>query len=228
MKRIVLALAVAAIALFVHEVRAQQQPAAVQLPTYSFFSTGTTVTVPDRGSVLLGGVKRSATGTSEFGIPLTPFRNRAFGMERSAIGTSVSVYIHDFEALEEQLLSQSTAGGYAHGPSPRAATWLGGEPWSAGRGASTAARPAPSVTQLQAVHAAEQAAWQESWKKDAGFYYERGQRAEQSGKPNVARIYYQMAARRADEPLKAEILARLAALESTSPAARVARTAPLP
>ena len=61
-----------------------QQGTAVQLPTFSYFTTNTTVSVPDRGSVYLGGVNRAASGRNEFGAPLLPFRNRSFGTERSA------------------------------------------------------------------------------------------------------------------------------------------------
>ena len=53
---------------------AQQGATTVQLPTYSFFSVNTTVTVPDRGSADLGGVNRVAEGRNEFGTPLLPFR----------------------------------------------------------------------------------------------------------------------------------------------------------
>ena len=56
------------------------QPAvAVQLPTFSFFSTNTAVSVPDRGSAYLGGVRRAQSDLRESGVPLlplVPFRNR--------------------------------------------------------------------------------------------------------------------------------------------------------
>ena len=61
-----------------------QQAAAVQLPTYSFFSVNTTVSVPDGGSVLLGGVSRGQDGQNELGPPISPFRNRSIGGSRSA------------------------------------------------------------------------------------------------------------------------------------------------
>ena len=68
-----------------------QVPATVQLPTYSFFSVGTSVSVPDRGSAYLGGVNRASTGSSEFGIPLRPFGNRSYGSQRSASSPSTAV-----------------------------------------------------------------------------------------------------------------------------------------
>jgi general secretion pathway protein D len=53
----------------------------VQLPTFSFVSVTTTVSVPDGGTVLLGGIKRLSEGRNEFGVPLlskVPYINRLF------------------------------------------------------------------------------------------------------------------------------------------------------
>ncbi len=53
----------------------------VQLPAFSFVSVVTTVSVPDGGTVLLGGIKRLNEGRNEFGVPLlskVPYINRLF------------------------------------------------------------------------------------------------------------------------------------------------------
>src|SRR4029079_6719707 len=53
----------------------------VQLPTFKFVSVVTTVSVPDGGTVLLGGIKRLNEGRDEFGVPLlskVPYVNRLF------------------------------------------------------------------------------------------------------------------------------------------------------
>jgi general secretion pathway protein D len=53
----------------------------VQLPTFSSVSVTTTVSVPDGGTVLLGGVKRLSEGRNEFGVPMLdklPYINRLF------------------------------------------------------------------------------------------------------------------------------------------------------
>ena len=53
----------------------------VQLPTFAFVSVTTTVSVPDGGTVLLGGIKRLSEGRSEFGVPILnklPYINRLF------------------------------------------------------------------------------------------------------------------------------------------------------
>ena len=53
----------------------------VQLPTFSFVSVTTTVSVPDGGTVLLGGIKRLKEGRNEYGVPgldKIPYINRLF------------------------------------------------------------------------------------------------------------------------------------------------------
>ena len=53
----------------------------VQLPTFSFITVTTTVSVPDGGTVLLGGIKRLSEGRNEFGVPMLnkiPYINRLF------------------------------------------------------------------------------------------------------------------------------------------------------
>ena len=217
-----------------------QQSTTVQLPTYSFFSTNTTVTVPDRGSVYLGGVKRAASGMNEFGSPLSPFRNRSFGTERSASGAWVSVYVHDFEAMDEYLLSQPAssprfdAASSSRRPQPAIAGWQ-----PRGAGASAAANDvwkrrldeasagsggpaAMSVADLRA----ERLHVEQTRRQEAVKWYERGQGAEASGKPNVARVYYQMAARRATGELKDRIAARLEAVSGSPPASKLAQSRP--
>jgi general secretion pathway protein D len=53
----------------------------VQLPTFNFTTVSTTVSVPDGGTVLLGGIKRLSEGRNERGVPLLsniPYINRLF------------------------------------------------------------------------------------------------------------------------------------------------------
>jgi general secretion pathway protein D len=53
----------------------------IQLPTFSFTTVSTTVSVPDGGTILLGGIKRLAEGRNEFGVPglsKLPYVNRFF------------------------------------------------------------------------------------------------------------------------------------------------------
>ena len=53
----------------------------VQLPTFAFTTVTTTVSVPDGGTVLLGGIKRMSEGRDERGVPMlskVPYINRLF------------------------------------------------------------------------------------------------------------------------------------------------------
>jgi len=53
----------------------------VQLPTFAFTTVTTTVSVPDGGTILLGGIKRLSEGRNERGVPMLsklPYINRLF------------------------------------------------------------------------------------------------------------------------------------------------------
>ena len=53
----------------------------IQLPEFLFTTVTTTVSVPDGGTVLLGGIKRLREGRNEFGVPIlskVPYINRLF------------------------------------------------------------------------------------------------------------------------------------------------------
>ena len=60
---------------------------------------------------------------------------------------------------------------------------------------------------------------------EAEKFFERGRQAEADGKPNVARIYYQMAVRRASGDLKKQALARLEAVAGPQPSEAIAQNA---
>ncbi|NUQ62624.1 MAG: hypothetical protein HUU20_09055 [Pirellulales bacterium] len=73
---------------------------------------------------------------------------------------------------------------------------------------STAVRPAASVEESRRIREEES----RRGNAEARACFDRAREAEQSGKLGAARVYYQMAARRADGALKAAILARLDAI----------------
>lgn len=83
----------------------------VQLPNFSFVSVTTTVSVPDGGTVLLGGIKRLSEGRNEFGVPLLsklPYINRLFtnvgiGRETQSLMMMVTPRIIIQEEEEERL-----------------------------------------------------------------------------------------------------------------------------
>ncbi len=83
----------------------------VQLPTFSFVTVTTTVSVPDGGTVLLGGIKRLSEGRNEFGVPIldkVPYLNRLFknvgiGRETQSLMMMVTPRIIIQEEEEERL-----------------------------------------------------------------------------------------------------------------------------
>ena len=83
----------------------------MQLPTFSFVTVTTTVSVPDGGTVLLGGIKRLSEGRNEFGVPILsklPYINRLFknvgiGRETQSLMMMVTPRIIIQEEEEERL-----------------------------------------------------------------------------------------------------------------------------
>ena len=73
---------------------------------------------------------------------------------------------------------------------------------------SSAGRAVPSVVEARRLRQLEQAAQN----GEAAVLYERGQTAEDGGKPGVAKIYYNRALKLASGDLRKRILARLKAL----------------
>jgi hypothetical protein len=83
---------------------AKAQQITVQQPQQQVFEVGTVVSVPDRGSAFLGGVRSAASGrNSAFGIP----GNVGAGGTISGATSSVHVTIHDFEAMDAALLREA-------------------------------------------------------------------------------------------------------------------------
>lgn len=83
----------------------------VQLPTFSFTTVSTTVSVPDGGTVLLGGIKRLSEGRNEQGVPMLsklPYVNRLFknvgiGRQTQSLMLMVTPRIVIQEEEEEKL-----------------------------------------------------------------------------------------------------------------------------
>jgi general secretion pathway protein D len=83
----------------------------VQLPTFSSVTVTTTVSVPDGGTVLLGGIKRLSEGRNEFGVPILdkiPYLNRLFknvgiGRETTSLMMMVTPRIIIQEEEEEKM-----------------------------------------------------------------------------------------------------------------------------
>lgn len=109
---------------------------AVQLPNYSSFSVNTTVVVPDRGGMWIGGGGHSSFG----GLRSAPPGQMLRTVRQGATGVGVAAWVHDHTELDRATLAKA-------GRTPRAtsapASWIGDE-------------GAPSIAALRRQRAAEQ------------------------------------------------------------------------
>jgi general secretion pathway protein D len=84
------------------------RPTFVNAPTTTQLNIQTTVTIPDGGSVLVGGYSRMSEGRNEFGVPvlgkvpyLAPgFRNVGYGRDVKSVRVIASVRIINLEEEE--------------------------------------------------------------------------------------------------------------------------------
>jgi hypothetical protein len=202
-----------------------QAPTTVQLPTFQVFSVNTTVSVPDGGGAYLGGINRAADSSVSRGIPfaskipgLGPLAgNRGISSTRSAAKMSVNATIIDHQELDAAVLAQAAAR-RTYRAADAASLVTNQKADFISRNLARAERPAevplaqaqPSVDEIRRRN--ELAAKDRDAEAEA--FFAKGVAAEEAGKPNVAKIYYQMVARRASGDLKAQADQRLAALQS--------------
>ncbi len=185
----------------------------VQLPAFGMFSTSTSLLVPDQGGTSLGGMDGASGGQSQAGLP--GLRNSAVGSSRASGNTQVRATVHDFQKADAALLGAGSGMANAAGEDPAARALAAARSSSAGQAA-------PSVAEARRFHEAEQ----DAQNAEARQWFERGQAAEEDAKPAAAKIYYQMAARRASGELRQSALARLAALGGGATATVASKPAP--
>jgi hypothetical protein len=185
-------------------------PTTVQLPTFSFFTVQTTVSVPDRGGAYLGGIGRGADSSTTRGIG--PLANRGLASSRGASGMSVHATIIDHHEIDQAILAQAAAErGAAANPAVAKAAAI-----SRTVGKSDSLDSVAAIREQQSAAAAKQAS-------EATEYFAKAQKAEADGKPGVATIFYQMVIRRDATQLKQQAQARLAALQNSKAASVAAR-----
>ncbi|MBW3598531.1 MAG: type II and III secretion system protein [Planctomycetes bacterium] len=208
MRSLIAAITVIASSALAADVHAQ----AVQLPTFRVFGVRTTVSVPDRGSALLGGVSRASSGSVSRGVPivgkapgLAPlFGGRAIGSTVGASNVGVTATIIDHRELDAAVLAEARRRRLAEGGA--AANMTAGPRYNLVPGSP----PAASVAEIRRQHAEED----EAARAEVLGLIENARQAESAGKLATAKIYYRMAARRADETLRRQIEAHLASLEA--------------
>jgi hypothetical protein len=185
-------------------------PTTVQLPTFSFFTVQTTVSVPDSGGAYLGGISRGYNSSNTRGLPFwskTPWlsplgASRGIASGASTGGVSVHATIIDPRELSEAVLSEAAA---RRAP-PSEAELKAGE---LTRNTRDDGPPAGSIAAIRAQHAAEDRVRDER----AAELVAKAREMEAANKPGQAKIYYRMALRHASDQLQQQIAQRLAALK---------------
>ena len=190
---------------------AQPLPATtVQLPTFSYFTVNTTVSVPDRGGAYLGGINRARDSSWSRGFG--PLANRGIGSDRMASGVSVHATIIDHEELDRAVLAEAAARRVPADPAVAKAEAISrhvADDASAAAGVPSGTRCRPRAS-LQSRLAMPPQPMNATAKRLA--YFAKAQAAEAEGKPAVAKIYYQMVTRRDTGSLKQRAESRLATL----------------
>lgn len=95
----------------------------VQLPTINVFNINTVVSVPDGGTISLGGVNRYSAGRTSRGVPGLSnipgvnrlFKNTGIGSETSSSQATASVKIISLQEMEDELMSGQSAQSYVRG-----------------------------------------------------------------------------------------------------------------
>jgi len=200
-------------------------PQVDQLPTFSFFSVSTTVSVPDSGAGFLGGVKRRSASRSSRGVPglsSLPYagrltRNDGIGSSASSSSAYVNANIIDHGVLDKMILEEAAS---MRAPTremtmvERKAAFLSqhiGRRDHLVLAMSREAKPAATSSKAPVVDPAvarQQAA------VEVAAYLDRARRAETAGSIGSARCSYRVVARRGDDAQKRFALARLAALDA--------------
>jgi hypothetical protein len=186
----------------------------VQLPSFSVFTVQTSVSVPDGGGAYLGGLSSGASNSSRFG--LGPLSNRGLSSSRSASGMSVSATVIDHEEIDRALLAEAAAKRGA--PDPAAATTavkaaaigkaIAIRPQAGGSSDRSSSALSGSVTAIRE----ENAAAADLQAAELAGYMAKARQAETDNKPGVAKVFYQMVARRDQGPMKQQAMERLASL----------------
>lgn len=195
--RSILALPISLIGISVASAQ-QLAPTTVQLPTFSAFTVSTVVSVPDAGWV--HNPYQASYGWTAYG-PAWGASSIAWHEVQHTSAWSVGAQVIDLAALDVQTLSTA--------PVPPA---MPDDPFArqiaASRNSSAAFVPG-SVADARRARAAELAGEQ----REIDELIDKAEALVKQGKPNVARIYFQMAANKSSGERKRELENRAASLK---------------
>lgn len=165
----------------------QQQT--VQLPTFHYFGVSTTVVVPDRGSIPLGGVTYGGSSRTRFDR-VGP--NYGYGQFSETLVMSVGATIIDHNEMDRAVLAEAAR--------KRGAKFdVLGRPVDGVLDLKPAVRPIPIEPPRDRVNGA--------------VYLRRGRDAELKGQPELAKVFYQRAAKLGNAIEKRTAEDRLVALD---------------
>jgi len=240
-------LAALAVTAFAIAQSAAQQNITVQLPTFNATTVQTTVSVPDGGTALLGGISRASEGSVTRGVPMLSkvpgasrlFKNRGIGRDvgLSQMTVTPRIIILEEEELRQTGFSYDTLSPLSQTPAAARPLAVAGaiatDPEVAGQAdflaRNIARHPAPSrdIAQAPGLPSVEEVKRQNELAKarrssEAEEFFAKGQRAEAEGKAGVAKVWYEMAARRADGELQQEVAERLAILAGSTAGEKLA------
>ena len=172
----------------------------IQLPVFSGMNLRMKITVPDRGEASPASVNNTVTASQSLPIPgmnnvpgvnrLT--ENQAFGLETAKSPSTVSAWIRDYAAMESALNAEEVA--KANGGAAESAPPVPGVA-ARDRSTSSATYGDESLTSIRARQSQEDA----KLEKEVSDLIAQGDAAKAAGKPGVAKIYYDMAARKAKQ-----------------------------
>lgn len=146
------------------------QQVAIQQPVVGTTSVSTSVTVPDRGRLLLGGVSSAQSGRSRYGF--VPFGS-SLGMSRSSNSLSVGVTIIDLREMDEAILNSVPD-----------------------RPSLSVSRYSSAISATAVTRQRETSPVVEESPSDRAAKYERlARKAEAENHPGVAKLHWQMAAK---------------------------------
>ena len=205
-------------AVFLWVVGASHAPGqTVQLPSFQRFSVNTSVLAPDRGGTHLGGVGRSVRGSSRRGVPGAGklpglgrlLGNRALGGSTSGGEASVHVTVIDHEVLDRAVLEEAKRRRAGRSSFPPDVAELSRRLGKSARSAARGVGGLMSVTEIRRQNAQHR----KSQRHVALRMVAQGKQAEAKGSLGAAKIFYQMAHRRAGAELQKQIAARLKQLD---------------
>lgn len=163
---------------------ASGQDIAIQQPIVGITSVRTSVAVPDRGRIFLGGVSSAQSSSSRFGFGRA---GSSIGQTRASNSLSAGVTIIDLQEMDEAILSS-----------------VPDRPEPAARFARHAAAISASRADLPREPSRVEA---ESTAERAAKFERLARKAEGENHPGVAKLHWQMAAKYGSETARKRLLA---------------------